>query len=270
LDLLEWACGLLRKGPPPKAGTATATAEHLWFIASIGLLERSGGSSPAPGGPLRLGTFAGSSTTASRTSDDSVSQMLEFHLEDAKARFPDEPRWTLVQGIAQDLRSWPDWRDDVALNVQPIPAASTTVAYEQALSRPEVRQEALVRLGEFELRLGLTAKALDFFRQAGTPNDPYVAYWLHLFAGNALEQSNRPTDAIAEYEAALESAPFALTATVALGSVLVTQHRATEASALVSRVLAIPPRPDPWSVYTFPDWRYFPDAMAELRRGVVR
>jgi tetratricopeptide (TPR) repeat protein len=196
--------------------------------------------------------------------------MLEFHLEDAKARFPDEPRWALVQGIAQDLRTWPDWRDDVALNVQPIPAAATTVAYEQALSRPEVRQEALVRLGEFELRLGLTAKALDCFRQAGTPQDPSVAYWLHLFEGNALEQLNRPTEAIAAYEAALAAAPFALTATVALGSVLVTQHRATEGAALVSRVLAIPPRPDPWSVYTFPDWRYFPNAMAELRREVAR
>lgn len=267
--LLEWACSLLRKEPPP---SPRDIGEHLWFIATIALMERSGGSSASPGSPESNSKASGAvpGTGAYGAADTTVSQMLQYHLEDAKLRVPDEPRWAIVQGLVEELRSWPEWRDEVALSAQPIPAAATMVAYEQALGRPEVRQEALVRLGEFELRLGLTAKALDYFRQAGAPTDPYVLYWLKVFEGDALERSNRPTEAIAGYRAALQVAPFAQTATVALGSALMTQHRAVEGATLVGDMLRMPARPDPWTIYTFPDWRYFPDALAKLRKAVAK
>ena len=267
--LLEWACSLLRKEPPPPPGDI---GEHLWFIATIALMERSGGSSASPGSPQSNSAASGAvpDTGAYGAADTTVSQMLQYHLEDAKLRVPDEPRWAIVQGLVEELRSWPEWRDEVALSAQPIPAAATMVAYEQALGRPEVRQEALVRLGEFELRLGLTAKALDYFHQAGAPTDPYVLYWLKLFEGDALERSNRPTEAIADYRDALEAAPLAQTATVALGSALMTQHRAEEGATLVGDMLRMPGRPDPWTIYTFPDWRYFPDALAKLRKAVAK
>jgi hypothetical protein len=267
-DLLEWACSLIRKGPPPESGDP---GEHLWFVASIALLERSGGSSLPPAGVIDTIGFTmraiGQMTAAG---DSSVSQMLRYHLEDAKARVPDEPRWALVQGMAEELRSWPDWRDDVALNVQPVRASATEVAYELALADPQIRQEALVRLGDFELRLGLTAKALDYFQQAGAPTDPYVAYWLHLFEGSALERVKRPAEAVAEYRKALAIAPLAQTASVALGSALLTGHQAAEATALMGQLLTSPPRTDPWTIYTFPDWRYLPDAMTHLRKLVRR
>lgn len=266
--LLEWACSLLRKEPPPPPGDI---GEHLWFIATIALMERSGGSSASPGSPQSNSKASGAvpDTGAYGAADTTVSQMLQYHLEDAKSRVPDEPRWAIVQGLVEELRSWPEWRDEVALSAQPIPAAATMVAYEQALGRPEVRQEALVRLGEFELRLGLTSKALDYFHQAGTPTDPYVLYWLRLFEGDALERSNRPTEAIADYRAALDVAPSAQTATVALGSALMKQHRGGEGATLVGDLLRRPPRPDPWTIYTFPDWRYFADALAKLRKAVA-
>jgi hypothetical protein len=57
---------------------------------------------------------------------------------------------------------------------------------------------------------------------------------------------------------------------MALGSALLLDHRAAEAAALVSRDLAIPPRPDPWTIYVFPDWRFFSTLLAELRREVAR
>jgi len=267
--LLEWACSLLRKEPLPPPSDV---GEHLWFIATIALMERSGGSSASPGSSQSISTASGAvpDTGAYGAADTTVSQMLQYHLEDAESRVPDEPRWAIVQGLVEELRSWPEWRDEVALSAQPIPAAATMVAYEQALGRPEVRQEALVRLGEFELRLGLTAKALDYFNQAGAPTDPYVLYWLKLFEGDALERSNRPTEAIAAYRVALQMAPFAQTATVALGSALMTQHRAEEGATLVGDMLRMPARPDPWTSYTFPDWRYFPDALAKLRKAVAK
>ena len=268
-DLLEWACSLIRKGPPPTAGDP---GEHLWFFASIALLERSGGSSLPPAGLQDSVGFTNRNLgrPATAAADPSVSQMLLYHLEDAKARVPDEPRWPLVYGMAEELRSWPDWRDDVALNVQPVRASATERAYELALENPLIRQEALVRLGDFELRLGLTAKALDYFQQAGAPADPYVAYWLHLFEGSALERVSRRAEAVAEYRKALAIAPLAQTATVALGSALLAGHEVPEATALVGQLLTSPPRTDPWTIYTFPDWRYAPDAFARLRKVVAR
>ena len=261
-DLLEWACSLLRQGPPPRPGVMSG--ERLWDVASVAMLERVGGSG-APEGktdqpPPHLMTVENST----------VSDVLERHVSHAMSRVPDEPRLNLALGVALELRTWPEWRDAGRLNVAPALSAAISDAYQKAALVPAVRQEALVRWGVLELRLGSAATALQHFSQVPEPKDPIVAYWLHIFMGRAFERTNRRANAIAAYEAALADVPFAQSATFALGAALMADHRAAEAAALVNRNLATPAPDDPWLVYTFPDWRYFPDLLRALRSQVAR
>jgi hypothetical protein len=255
-DLLEWACSFLRQGPPPRPGVMSG--ERLWDLASVAILERVGGSSAPEGKTDQLVNF-------------SASEVLERHLiSHAMSRVPDEPRLNLALGVALELRTWPEWRDVGQLKVAPALSAAIGGAYQRASLAPAVRQEALLRWGVFELRLGLTAKALEHFSQAGDPKDPIVGYWLHLFTGRALERTNRRAAAIASYEAALSDVPSAEAATFALGAALMADHRAAQAAVMVSRNLASPAVEDPWLIYTFPDSRYLPDVMRALRAQVAR
>ena len=234
VDLLEWACGLLRTEPP-------LVAERWWHLGAIGLLER-----------------------------HNAQQTLELHLSHAHGRFPHEDRWALGRAIAAELRTWPEARDDSVLTVTPTLTATIVGRYEEAIARNSVRAEALIRLGYFELRRNRVDAAFGRFEQAGTPNDPVVRYWLFLFKGQALERSRRLTDAIAAYRTALESAPYAQSAVLALASALVTMHRDAEASALVERSLAMRSAPrDPWAEFIQPDWRFRDRVSAELRKAVA-
>ena len=105
---------------------------------------------------------------------------------------------------------------------------------------------------------------------ASTPDDVCLRYWLHLFKGRALEQKNRPADALVAYRLAFEDVPYAQSATVSLGAALVAEHRPGEAAALITRMLAMRPAPpDPWTLYTCPDLRFWPQLLAELQKAIV-
>jgi tetratricopeptide (TPR) repeat protein len=234
VDLLEWACGLLRAEPP-------LVAERWWHLGAIGLLER-----------------------------HSALQTLLLHLSHAHGRFPDEDRWVLGRAIAEELRTWPETRDDSVLTVAPALTASIVGRYEEAITRESIRAEALIRLGYFELRRNRVDAALAQFNKIGLPKDPVLRYWAFLFRGQAFERSKRLTDAIGAYRTALESAPYAQSAVLALASALVSAHRDAEASALVDHSLAMRPAPrDPWAEFTQPDWRFRDRVSAELRKAVA-
>ena len=257
-QLLEWACEFLRRNPSPV--TDVHGAERLWDIASIGILERLGGSSRSP-----LAGF----TTYDRPSGPAVPDVLGYHIFHAESRFPKEPRWPIALGIASELYTWPEWRDYAPFNVEPRLMADVNGAYEKATFVPGARSEAFVRWGAFELRRGLPAKALEHFKLAGRPGDPVVAYWLDFLSGQAHHALNQDKEEMAAYRAALVDVPFAQSASVALGAALLVDHRDAEAAALVSRSLDHQVE-DPFQLFAFPDWRYVEPALAALRREVVR
>jgi VWFA-related protein len=231
-DLLQWASGLVRTGTPQPI-------ERLWHLTAIALLERLG----APG-------------------------HLQVHLGYAQGRFPDEPRFVLGRAMAAEMQVWPQHRDETGFDVQPDAVVKIISQYEEAMRYPEVRQEAHLRIGYFQLLRGRVDEALGHFDQAGTPDDKSLRYWLHLFRGKAFSSARRHDEAIASFGLAFKEVPYAQSATLALGAALVTRGQHNEAAALTSQMLALPVPPlDPWIYYTLPEWRFWESRMESLRKG---
>ncbi|HEX5070531.1 MAG TPA: hypothetical protein VFV78_09985 [Vicinamibacterales bacterium] len=232
--LLEWACSLLRRSQTP------LPAERLWHLAAFGVIE---GAADA--------------------------QALTIHVAHANKRFPDEPRMILTKAIALELETWPDDRQEGRYQGLSEPP-QLVPAFRAAANRPEVRDEALLRLGFFELRRGSPRSALARFDEMRTTADPFIDYLRHLFRGRALEKTNRLPDAIGEYRLATVVLPSAQTARIALAGALSANRERPEAAALLDDVLAAPGDvlSDPWFVYGAADQRFYPELMTQLRREV--
>ncbi len=232
-DLLDWTEGMLRDGPP-------LPAERQWYLAAIALLERA-----------------------------DAGKQLELFAGRAQGRFPNDDRWVLAKGIAQELATWPQDREGPTF--APNPAISTLIVsrYEAAAALPSVKQEALLRLGFFELRRGRVAEALTRFDQVGEPQEQFMRYWLGLLQGRALQKAGRISEAIASYQRAFNEVPFARSATAALCAALIADHREADAQRLAVRMLATSPPPDPWTVYVLPDFRFWTLIIGQLRRAVM-
>ncbi|HKV98688.1 MAG TPA: VWA domain-containing protein [Vicinamibacterales bacterium] len=236
-DLIEWAAGAVSAGPP-------TPEERLWYFGALSLIERGG-----------------------------VSDVLDRMAQRALQRFPDEGRFALARGVAQDLLTWPEERDVHAFTVAPQIASALVARYDAATAIPSVRAEALLRLGYFELRRGRTDAALARFTAIGadTPDDPVLRYWVHLLKGRALEAANRSAEAVASYEQALEDVPGATSARAALVAALVKNQRAGEAARLAANSLSTPSADvDPWTMYVLPDMRFWQPISSSLREAVVR
>jgi Ca-activated chloride channel family protein len=234
-DIVEWACGLLRDGPP-------VPAERPWHLASIAALER----------------FHGEAA-------------LEAHVEHAQKRFADDPQLVLARAVAQEARTWPDQRDDP--KYQPpsgLLASRIEARFKDAAAFATTRQEAHLRWGYFQLRRGRVDDALAHFTQTGVPEDVALRYWLSLFQGRALDRANRPAEALESYRRAFDAVPHAQAATTALGAALVSNHRRDEAAALMQRMLSGPPPLDPWRFYTYPAWRHWTTLVSDFHDAVKR
>lgn len=231
-DLFEWASGLVRTGPPQPA-------ERLWHQAGVALLQRFG-----------------------------ASWLLEIHLGYARGRFPDEPRFVLARAVSVEMQLWPQRRDELGFVVPESVLVRILGRYGDALAHGAVRQEAHLRLGYVELLRGRVKEALTHFDRAGTPDDPMLRYMLHLFRGKALSAARRHDDAIASFRQAFDEAPYAQSATLALGAALVTRGRHNEAADLTARMLSLPAPPfDPWTIHMLPEWRYWEWLMDSLRKA---
>jgi hypothetical protein len=237
-DLIDWAAATLGAGPP-------TAAERLWYVGAIALSERGG----AP---------------------DPLSRLVRRGLE----RFPGEPRFLLARAVVEDLRTWPEERDTREFSVSPAVAAALVARYEEAaaVSDPDVRDEARMRLAYFELRRGRAEPAVAMFETIEPrTTDPTLRYWLALLHGRALEEAGRTDDAIARYEEALDVVPGATSARAALVAGLAAARRTSDAARLASIALTTPAAPvDPWTMYVLPDMRFWPAVTAELRKAVSR
>jgi hypothetical protein len=233
-DLLDWTEGMLQEGVP-------LPAERQWYLGAMALLERA-----------------------------DVAKELDLFVGRALRRFPGDERFVLARAVAQDLKTWPSFRGGGQFS--PPPEVSTLIVsrYQDAAALPSVRQEALLRLGYFELRRGRVDAALARFKDAGDPDEQFLRYWLGLFQGQALQQAGRVDDAIASYQRAFDHVPFARSATVALCASLVAGHRETDAQRLAAGMLASPAPLDPWTVYVVPDYRFWSLVVGQLRNAVTQ
>ena len=239
--LIEWACARFRQDETPRP------IERWWQLAALAVAQRSEDTQFLVGDP-RIGKGVDAGEIGNL--QDEIK-----HLNHVMARFPDEMRFLLAQGIARDR----EWTDD-ALSV-----------YGALINDPDVGGEAMMRLGAMQLRQRRPAEALKSFERALTlTRDPYVVFLAQYFTAKAHE-ATESKDAEAAYRGAVAAVPHAQSATVALAALLARDGRRTEAQQLVGDMLAAnPPPPDPWRGFVHADDRFWPQLLGRLRAEIVR
>jgi hypothetical protein len=113
--LILWACDLLRRHAP----STPALAERWWYLASIAELEAH------EGWPILIGRKDALTQSLSLSPDNSMARLAESedeggHVAHARARFPDEPRFTLAAIEAREQVT--------AFLAEPVVAATSPLA----------------------------------------------------------------------------------------------------------------------------------------------
>ena len=214
-DLIEWTCTqILRTGPPTEF-------ERQWHLATTALAGRARTRLWLLGPYARLPHQKPLRRVPQK--DDPPSPM---HLMHAIERFPNDPEFQLARVIAwtwgrdsEPMRNrGADWRDNPNLRSRPA-QLEAVVAFEPLLSVPGVAAEAHIRTGMIFVTVGDHAAALRSFEAAqpiATSLElKYLAYFL---AARSLELLQRPDDAVAQYQRALDVMPHAESAAIALAS----------------------------------------------------
>jgi Flp pilus assembly protein TadD len=241
--LLEWGCALWRAHERP------LPLERTWQLAALSVAELIGDPEFLIGpGRRQINNFA-----------------EEFiHLRHVRARFPDEPRLQLAEGLLVEWQTFP------GIGGQPLRAAKTV--YEQLRDDQDVGAEATLRLGQIEARSREDDAAIGRFeRVESMTRDPWLLYLARYFKGAALERKRRPVEAERAYRDALAAVPRAQSASLSLSSLLFRSDRRAEASSLVDEMFAAKPTPvDPWRQYITADDRFWPQLITRLRSEIRR
>jgi tetratricopeptide (TPR) repeat protein len=161
---------------------------------------------------------------------------IELHVAHVKLMFPMEPRLAYERAVAEELRAAPFYQAGKAL------PAEVRKHYEEAAKRyreaakvPSVSAEAMMRVGRIELELGRPEAALTALEPVEkTAREGAIVYLARLFRGKALERLNRDDEAAAAYRSALEIAPGAQSATLALASLQFSRGQREDADATVA------------------------------------
>jgi hypothetical protein len=242
--LIKWGASLLRStaSPMPPAG------QRLWQFAAIAVAERAEDFEFLLGSPFEARSNDG----------DEIA-----YLKPLLAQFPDEPRFLLAEAIALEWRTWP----------RPGRAGSPEAkrALEALTTDDSVGAEALVRLGDLELRGGSTDDAVTLCDRAETvTRDPYLVYLARFVKGQALERQKNTAEAIQAYRGALAAIPRAQSASIALAALLFLTDRRDEAALVLNANLASGPQPvDPWRTMADGDDRFWPEIITRLRAEIV-
>ena len=177
----------------------------------------------------------------------------------ARRRCPAEPRLALARAVLVEQQSR-DSRDPAVIG-------RVLTAYQEVAAGSDAGLEAGVRASLFAYRHGDIARAEALLPPAaGAARDSYVRYFHDLANGQVLRARNRLDDAAAAYRSALQIAPGAQSARVALMTLQLARGRPGEAAALSDEVLdAGPDRIDPWWTYLRGDARLFGAIVSTLR-----
>jgi hypothetical protein len=273
-QLLEWACTLVRTTPSPPA------AERWWHLAAVALLEES-------------------SWPPFLAFDLNYRVDAHFHIDHARARFPDEPRFQLAHAVIDHNagaynRGWlissPDRpRFWVRVDEGPGPTEADLVIADPSPRNPSpdrnlrdavrrlasllddasVGPEAHMRLGDIEVFAGQPELALPHFVRAEASSDPVLAYVARLFRAAALTRLGRVAEAESAYHDALALVPNAQSATVGLTWLLLNDHRTREAAEFSNPALTLATAiPDPFELYRHEDARFLPAYMERFRASL--
>ena len=197
---------------------------------------------------------------------------LEAHVAHMRFHFPKEPRLPLERAVASELRAAPFF----------VPPRTTpseiSKRYEEAARRyreavaspdPATRSEAQLRLARVELELDRPASTLEALAGLqSSAGDAEIRYLERLFRGMALERLGRTDEARAAYQSALQVAPTAQSASMALAALLFRQGQRDAAERLVKAVLSAEQPQDPWWIYWPADFRRAPALIASMRETV--
>jgi tetratricopeptide (TPR) repeat protein len=194
---------------------------------------------------------------------------LDTHLDHAEKRFPKEPRFVLARAVAAELQTW--YQSEPGTVYEPTRGEFVS-RLRIAIYTPEVRDEALLRWGFFDLRRGSEKGALDHLNDIGQTADTYLDYLRHLFRGRALDRSNKHAEALDAYRQAVLAEPRAQTARLALAGSLAAGNSRPDAFETLGRALsdARDVLADPWFTYGSADQRFWPALITELRQAVRR
>jgi tetratricopeptide (TPR) repeat protein len=234
--LIEWGCALFRRDNAPPD-----PLERLWQLAALAVAQRS--------------------EDFEFLYSEGVTKLFNpkaeiDHLVHARTRFPNEPRLLLAEGTAMEWRLEPR-----AIKV-----------FERLQDDPDVGAEARMRMGAIYFRQRSDDRAITVFEQVNPrTRDPWIVYLAEYFKGQALERRKRQADAERAYRGALAAVPGAQSASVALAALLFQSDRRTEASGVITTMLARRPRAvDPWRGYVHADDRFWPMLIARLRAEIRR
>lgn len=239
-QLVEWGCTLLRANPVPRP------SERVWHLAALAVADRVVDSEFLVGSPW----------------EDRANPRDEIkQLEHAVARFPNERRFALAQGIAAEWGLFPTPRSG---------AKETQQIFDTLKDDEQVGAEARVRLGFMQLRNGKLPAALEMFDTAERRSrEAYVVYLARYFRAQVFERQKNIDAAERAYRSALAVVPKAQSASFALAALLAARDRRAEASAIVDAALTASPRPmDPWRAYGEADARFWPDLIALLHAEI--
>ena len=245
--LLEWACGRIR------THVATDEFDIAWHAAALSIAE--GFLDP---------------------------EALESHVQHARGQLPGDPRLTLAWAVAAEQRTSPLLIPHLPPNVEPTMLASSqaqlnatvgrlmddaTERFALAAVHPLTAGDARVRTARMQLARDRPQDALTTLAtfEAST-REGWLVYLARLFRGQALEQLQRPDDALTSFRDALKVGPGGQTATMSLSSLLYRRGQHKDAETLVQLLLAeTDPISDPWWTYWAGSARLWTSRLAAMR-----
>ena len=268
-DLIEWTCAqILRASGPPTA------FERTWHAATTAVAGR------ARARLWLLGPYARlphqKPLKRAPQKDDPPSPL---HLMHAIERFPDDPDFQLARVVAwtwgrdsEPMRNMrPEWRHNVDRWAPSRPPQLEAIAaFAPLMAIPSIAAEAHLRTGMIHSTVGDHAAALNAFEAAQpiakTTPLTFLAYFL---AGRSLEALQRPADAMAQYQRALEIVPNAESAAIALASLQFLRGEAEPAIALIDRTFATPATmTDPGRLAGYGAFLHWREIRAAMRAGL--
>lgn len=270
-DLIEWTCAqLLRASGPPTA------FERSWHLATTALAGR------ARVRVWLLGPYARlphqKPLKRALQKDDPPSPL---HLMHAIERFPDDPEFQLARIVAwtwgrdaEPMRNMRQtWVDNLNRLEGSRPAQLEAItAFQPLIALPAVAAEAHIRTGLIYVTVSDHAAALKSF-EAAQPiaKTTQLKYLSHFLAGRSLEALQRPDEALAQYERALEVVPRAESATIAWASLQFVRNAPEPSIALINKTFDKPsPLPDPGRLVGYGAYLHWPEIKAAMRAELKR
>jgi tetratricopeptide (TPR) repeat protein len=244
--LIEWACARFRQeNTPPEV-------ERWWQLAALAVAQRSEDPQFLVG-DLNAGLGAATGEIGNTTEEIR-------HLDHVAARFPQEARFMLAQGIARE------WASDVAVR------AKALAAFQALKNDVDVAGEATMRSGALMMRNGQVQNSIAVFDSVERmTRDQYVIYLARYLKGQANEQLRRPADAETAYRGGAMTIPGAQAATLSLAAMLSARDQPGEARRFAATALNPGAMTgDPWREYAHADDRFWPQLISRLRVEIHR